>query len=250
MGITELLGIIKDLVLPPGGPLLLLFLAMLVLKRWPGLARAMMVVAILGMWLLSSPVVSTRLMSGLERIQPSEPAEWIQAQAVVVLSGGRYYGAPELQGRDRINGETLSRLDEGVRVARNAELPILLTGGKVSSSDDGTLAELMQRSLIDEFDYPARWLENRSENTQQNALFTREMLEQDDINKIVLVTSAWHMPRAMRNFQNQGFRTIIPAPVGYTTVSGLGIDAWIPNSSALTQSRWALHEWIGWLVGR
>ena len=57
-------------------------------------------------------------------------------------------------------------------------------------------------------------LETRSQNTRENALFTAELLEDTDINEIILVTTARHMPRAKAVFEKEGFE-VIPAPTDY-----------------------------------
>lgn len=68
---------------------------------------------------------------------------------------------------------------------------------------------------------------------------------------LVLVTSAAHMPRAIRNFQAVGLNPI-PAPTQYLTGRGSrsSLLSWLPSSSALEKSELALHEYLGLLAWR
>ncbi len=99
---------------------------------------------------------------------------------------------------------------------------------------------------------PARaiLLEDKSRNSYQNAVYTAEKLEKLGINKILLVTSAFHMRRSEAVFTAQGLE-VIPAPTDYQRLVGpVTMPSWLPSVSDLWQSTHALHEHLGYWVYR
>jgi uncharacterized SAM-binding protein YcdF (DUF218 family) len=104
------------------------------------------------------------------------------------------------------------------------------------------------------------WLETESRNTYENAQFAREILSEKDINKIILVTSASHMPRSVQLFEEQGFE-VIPAPTDYKVTQSnwqgltrasipLQFMNLIPNAESLNSVTNSMKEYIGMLVYR
>jgi uncharacterized SAM-binding protein YcdF (DUF218 family) len=96
-------------------------------------------------------------------------------------------------------------------------------------------------------------LEDRARNTLENAIFTAEMLKPKPQDKWILITSAFHMPRAKALFEAQSFQ-ILAWPVDYRT-AGAG-DRWsffLPPSDGLRRLDLAAKEWVGlvisWLRG-
>jgi uncharacterized SAM-binding protein YcdF (DUF218 family) len=104
------------------------------------------------------------------------------------------------------------------------------------------------------------WLESKSRNTFENAQFAREILTEKDINKIILVTSASHMPRSIHLFEEQGF-DVIPAPTDYDVTQAnwqalrqasipVQIMNLIPNVENLNSITNTMKEYIGILFYR
>jgi uncharacterized SAM-binding protein YcdF (DUF218 family) len=92
-------------------------------------------------------------------------------------------------------------------------------------------------------------LETRSYTTHQNGVFTAEKLRALHINRILLVTSALHMPRAMAVFRKLGISAIAaPAPRQIFVPSEPGFSFWLPDMRALTASRSIIKEYAGLLV--
>jgi uncharacterized SAM-binding protein YcdF (DUF218 family) len=60
----------------------------------------------------------------------------------------------------------------------------------------------------------AIWQQGRSHNTYEDALYSAEILREKGVRRILLVTSAWHMPRSVKLFEAQGFQ-VIPLPSDY-----------------------------------
>ena len=93
----------------------------------------------------------------------------------------------------------------------------------------------------------ARWLENRSRDTHQNAQFSAVILARDGVHKVLLVTSAAHMARAVVEFNEAGIDTT-PAPAAMWTRRETGVMAYVPNADALVRSQRALYEAMGRLL--
>jgi len=94
-------------------------------------------------------------------------------------------------------------------------------------------------------------VEDRSLNTRENALFTYELLKGRNVRRILLVTSAMHMPRAVATFRKVGF-DVMPAPADFHTGwadPDLPLQWW-PSAGRLGDSDLAVKEWLGQLTYR
>ena len=94
-------------------------------------------------------------------------------------------------------------------------------------------------------------LEETSRNTRQNADYSAALLKARDIEHILLVTSALHMPRALALFKAQGLE-VTPAPTDFEAGQEPphGLLAWLPDAGALNGSALAMKELVGLWVGR
>lgn len=235
-----LTNLVSAFLLPPLNLLLVAALGLLLWKKRPRIARILLTASIALLWLLSTPFCAEMLLQQLEG-KPYN-VDLRPAQAIVVLGGGTYFHAPEYGG-DTISDASLQRVRYAAKLYRDNGLPILVSGGKPLGN---TLSEAqqMKRVLVEEFQVPVMWTEDASDNTQKNALASRRLLARSSINRIALVTHAWHMPRAAAAFKAAGFE-VIPAPTAYTTRYQLDLLAFIPNAGALHDSKIFMHEVIG-----
>jgi uncharacterized SAM-binding protein YcdF (DUF218 family) len=244
-------SILKDLVvaffLPPGNGLLLLCVAGLFRRRRWAFGMAAFGTALL--ILQSLPPVSGALMASLERGAGHVLLDAEGAQAIVVLSGGLALDAPEYGG-ETVGERTLIRMRYGALLARRFGLPVLVSGGRPEEAENSEAA-LMADILDREFAVKARWQEIRSRTTAENATMSAVILKEAGVNRIVLVTQAFHMPRAVRLFRSAGLE-VIPAPTDFKTDSNASIafGSLLPRISAMRNSYFALHEWLGiaWLA--
>ena len=166
-------------------------------------------------------------------------------QAIVVLSGGRAPIAREYRNLDTVNSRSLERLRYASRLAKVHSLPIVLVGGSVNDERKSE-ASLMQQALKTDFGVEATLLEEESKNTFENARFVNKILKDNSISKILLVTHAYHMPRAMWCFNDVGLEPIAAPTIFYKRNSAEPeMKDYIPRASALTKTRIALHEYIG-----
>ena len=129
---------------------------------------------------------------------------------------------------------------------------IVLTGGggALRAGDVESEAETMQRVLLAFGISPARLvLEGESRNTDENAGLTRGLLGANR-GTVVLVTSAFHMPRSMALFRKASVEAIAwPTDYRSTGRDGFGLDFTDPVSNLETASS-AMKEWIGLAVYR
>jgi len=235
-------NLVAAALLPPLVLVILLATGLLLRRRQPRLATSLTLLATAALYALSTPWVGGLLLKSLEISAPVSPAQLQTADAIVVLGGGRRTDAAEYGG-DTLNGISLERLRYAARLHRASGLPILVTGGKPGS---GSLAEgrIMQHILQDEFGISVRWVEDAALTTWDNARLAALLLKQADVQRIVLVTHAWHLRRAAPLFEAQGLG-VVPAGIQFSRTRVDSVMDLIPTPAGLRDSTFALHEWLG-----
>ena len=119
----------------------------------------------------------------------------------------------------------------------------MVSGGRVHGEARAE-ATLMKRALRDSFGIETTWVETQSRNTAENARFSAAMLQQEGVHRVALVSQAWHLPRAVREFEAAGL-SVLPAPTEFASPPPDSLWAWLPRAYHLRQSTQALHEWLG-----
>ncbi|OYU71816.1 MAG: hypothetical protein CFE45_42100 [Burkholderiales bacterium PBB5] len=174
--------------------------------------------------------------------------------AIVVLGAGRRAQVLET-GEAALKPLTMERLAHGLWLAKRTGLPVAYSGGIGHGSLPGaTEAEVAQRVATQDFGQPLRWTEDRSRDTRENARYSVALLHAAGIQRIVLVTHAFHQRRALAAFERASrdagvAMALLPAPVGVLPQRPLNLGDWLPNEEAFALSRIVLHEWLGWLAG-
>jgi uncharacterized SAM-binding protein YcdF (DUF218 family) len=235
-------GVLTSLLLPP--TLFLMIGVVAGLLAWRGSPRAGMLAAAaaLGALALSTPLAVGLLQLSLERDLRGPVAG--DPRAIIILGGDVAHGAA---GHD-VGPLTLERLRAGAALQRSSGLPILVTGG-VLGPGQPALAELMARSLAQDFQAPAHWVEAAAADTRDNATLAVGMLRAAGIESAWLVSQGWHLPRASEAFARLGF-PVLPAPVRLEgSRQFLGSDL-LPRPDHLGESWYAIREWAGRLVYR
>ena len=231
--------LLKAIVLPPTGPLLLAAAGLLIIGRAPRSGRIVAWMGIALLLALSTPMVAFALLTLVDTAPPLDLQRARNAQAIVILGGGIRRHAAEYGGGDTLGRLTLERVRYGAEVARLTGLPVLVTGGSVLGGEPE--ATLMRAALEHEFGVPVRWLELQSRNTHENALRSAEILRPAKISRIVLVAHSFDMPRARAEFTAQGIEAI-PAPTGIPSGQiDTALDV-LPSMAALQGSYFALYE--------
>lgn len=243
---TKAVGI---LLTPPGIIVVLAVIGLLLLPRRRRLGSGLLWVSTLALLILSLPVTGFALLRTLENSVVALPSPDVAlregAGAIVVLGAGRYENAPEY-GRDTPNALAIERLRYAARLHRLTGLPLLVAGGS-AFGERRPEAELMRQVLVEDFGVPVEWVETRSRNTYENAAYGHPMLEAAGVRRVLLVTHAWHMPRAAWAFRQAGI-VILPAPLGFHGSSGeRSALRYLPSSRGLLFSSRALTEYLGLL---
>ena len=237
---------LSTLLLPPVNIVLLLLLALWWRKRARGLATASLWAGGGLLVALSMPLVADVLCRQVEVYPPLSEAALADtdAGAIVVLAGG-WRRAPEYGG-PTVNLFSLERLTYGAWLHRRTGLPVAVTGGLIRDSNSISEASLMAGVLADEFGVEPRWVEARSRNTAENALFTVPLLKEAGIRHILLVTHAFHMARAVPLFEARGIE-VTPAPMAFYASPEFRFwgASLVPGAKALWRSYLALHELLG-----
>lgn len=220
-------------------------------KRFP---IVLLSLAIAILWLSSNSIFSNWLLRSLEW-QYLPTGELPNAEVIVVLGGGT---KPRIAPRPWYEvSEAGDRILYGSWLYKQGKSPLLLVsggradwygeGGNPESEDMAAIAEAMgvpRAAILQEPD---------SLNTRENAVNTKQILSQKGINKILLVTSALHMPRSMAIFRKLGFE-VIAAPTDFLAVQNENSKGWgilldlLPNAEALKNTTNAIKEYIGLLV--
>ena len=240
--------LLAQLMLPPLAPLLLILIGLLLLRRWRPAGLSLAWIGLALAIFTTSPATVGWLLGPLEATPPIGIPEARQAQAIVILGGGRRSYAPEYGG-ETVGRLTLERVRFGARIARESGLPVLLTGGL--PGDGLAEADLMHDALENDFGIAPRWIERASRNTRENAAFSAVHLEAAGVTRIVLVTHAVHMPRAAAEFETHGFE-VIRAPTGWfgNREPSDDLPSLLPSANSAFAGWLATHEWLGRLAYR
>jgi uncharacterized SAM-binding protein YcdF (DUF218 family) len=235
--------IILSLVLPPSSLVLLAFAGLPLARHRPRLGKLLIGIALLGLIVLSTPWVSGALIQSLQKFPPISDEQLAKCQAIVVLGGGIYRDAPEYRS-DTIGNVSLERLRYALHLSKVSGIPVLATGG----APEGGVAEAaaIRKSAETDFGREIKLIEDQSLDTASSAYLSSQILKRHNIQRIALVSNAWHLPRAVTNFEAAGL-AVVPAPMGFL-VSTNDFGAFLPSASALSVSSRAFHEWLGILA--
>jgi uncharacterized SAM-binding protein YcdF (DUF218 family) len=222
------------------------------LKRRSKAASWLFAISILWLWLWSSPVWSDFLKSSLESSYHYQAAEkYPAADAIVVLGGGiRGFAGASLPPID-LNRAADRELFTAQLYHCGKAGTILLSGGADPLYRTGSSALSMKIFLIN-LGVPARAirLDAASRNTVENAREVVRMVRMMKGKRILLVTSALHMRRAMWLFSDSGLE-VIPAPTDFEVVAiPFSLYRLAPDAEALENSSRAFREIIGLWIHR
>lgn len=238
--------------LSPVGLVLALLLAggiLMLLGGAPRLARGLTACSFLLLLAFSLPWLPNALLRPLEsQIRPFSGLQEAQPRpkAIVVLGAGHHVrpGQPPV---DWLGRAASARLMEGLRLrglAGLSELTLIFTGD--SGRESLPVAEAMKRAALS-LGVPEAAIVSETaprDTVEEMAVLSRRLGE----SPFVLVTSAAHMPRALRLAEGAGLNPI-PAPTDYRLVqaSAASWQAWLPSAGNLQRADHALHEWLGLL---
>ncbi len=254
--------VLKLFVLPPG--VFLVGLGVVLVLWWRSratLARRVLILNLIFLWVLSTGAGAFLLSQGLERVGASAPAALTgKEEAIVVLAGG----ASKKQEEDPLlilSTASARRLLWALKLYEHssARLPIVYTGGSSDPYDPETIEAATAKRFAVSRGIPEEnfWVESRSRDTYENALAVRQMFDTRFPGKfphrIVLVTSAIHMPRARLVMEALGFEVVSASAPEEPVQFRWNILEFLPQPHALSGSTVALNEWVGiagyWFIG-
>jgi uncharacterized SAM-binding protein YcdF (DUF218 family) len=244
---------------PVGLSCLLLAMALVMIgRRRSRLAMIPITFALLIMALSSSGVVSEQLVRSLE--WQNLPRELPTADAIVVLGGctqSKVDPRPWVEVMDA--GD---RVLYAAKLYREGKAPkLILSGGRFEWFGKGPSEAADMAELLIPMGVPATAIlqDPTSLNTRENAVNVKQIMAAQGIKKILLVTSAMHMPRSRLIFKKLGIDAI-PAPTDFLIVKGEGFQSTqhvilgiLPDADPLRNTTRALKEYVGivvyWLRG-
>lgn len=220
---------------------------------WRNLGRVLVTVGFALLVLFGSNAFSDHLLWSLEkRYEPFRPTGGPDGGAfpLIVVLGGGHADAPAIPVSSQPESSTLFRLTEGIRLHRIFPgSKLLLSGGRMNStvSDAEVMADLAKSFGVPGEDL---LLEDRSRDTEDQARLIKPLVGTEPF---LLVTSAWHMPRAMFLFEREGAKPTA-APTDYLARQGEGFtqERFLPSPRALLKATKAVYEYLGfaWLKVR
>ena len=232
---------------------MVLILSMGILGLSARFARLFLFVAVAVLWGASTPIFADYLGLTLEQQYPPVAVEATPAaDAIVVLGGGVEGPAPP-----RITVELSDAADRvlhAARLYRAGKAPVVvISGGAIPwLGSDIPEAESMQ-TLLEEWGVPAASTisESISGNTHDNAVLTKRLLVEHGLRRVLLVTSAMHMRRALATFASAGVDAV-PAATDFTVTyrDRCTVIDFLPDAKALSHTTDAIKEYIGYAYYR
>jgi uncharacterized SAM-binding protein YcdF (DUF218 family) len=249
--ITFTLAKLMSLMIYPLSMSLLLGVVALIFSRlqWTRSSFYTLLLAFGWLYLCSTSLFANFLTGSLEREAMPRAMSVIAPADAIVLLGGAMRGDTHMGTLPDLN-QRADRLVYAVALYKAGKAPVLvLTGGGVEGAR--TEAEQM-KDLLEVMGVPSQHvlLEKKSRNTHDNAVYSAQLLKARGMDRILLVTSAYHMRRSLALFEAQGL-DVVPAPTDYQRlVTSQVLPGWLPTVGNLYQSTDALHEIVGYWVYR
>jgi uncharacterized SAM-binding protein YcdF (DUF218 family) len=195
------------------------------------------------LYLASIEPVADRLIKPLQGTEPSPLASSLKADAIVVL-GGDLKKKPFPTSDVEVAG---NRTLKAARLFKQKVAPVIVVSGGSGDLFDPDFKEAdLMKALLVELGVPGGKIlvETRSRNTRENALYAKEELDRVGAKKIILVTSAFHVPRAQALFRRLGIE-VVPAPSDYFTIDRkFNPFSFIPDTGSLERSQLAVKEYV------
>jgi len=265
LGISNWKPAVAALLLPPMPLIVLVIWGAIWLYRGRVAGWLLLLPACATLWLGSTSAVGEMLTRtllspppalGLDAIAQLKQAQARQpgSIAIVVLGAGQESLAPEYA-MSTLPPRAMARLRYGLWLGRETGIPVGYTGGVgYGSSATAPEAETAARIAAQEFGRPLKWVETRSRDTRENANQTVGQLRPLGIRRFVVVTHGWHMPRALRAFEQAGQMSgggieVTAAPMALARPVEASWLRWMPSSQGHERVRDVLREWIGRLAG-
>lgn len=232
--------------------LVLLLAGLVLMPRRPRLGRRLCWAALAALVLSSWISGPEALVRNLESRYPNPSTVDARRFVGVVVLGGALSSSKLWEAHDQVGlNSQAGRMTEAVALMRkHPHLKLLFTGGTAKLDGSGASEALRARVFFDAMgvDLARVLLEDASRNTYENALHSARLAGVDKRQAWLLLTSAYHMPRALGVFRQAGWN-VTPWPVDYRITPH---DSWFDFSLYYGPHLWSLaaHEWLGYWVYR
>jgi uncharacterized SAM-binding protein YcdF (DUF218 family) len=224
--------------------ILLALIALLGLLRWRRCSRALLALALLLLLAVGCGPLPNWLLARLQADYVVDaPIAWGQRTVIVLLGAGTV----RVAGSDRVEASLFAhgRIDKAAALYRECRLAghackIEVSGGDargLGQPEAAIYAGDLQRLGVDAADL---LLEPRSMNTWQNAQFSGPLLKSYGADRVLLVSSGFHLRRGMLYFAHFGIHAV-PMRADYVD----GVRSWLPLSYNFAMADLALHEYAG-----
>ncbi|MBU2702860.1 uncharacterized SAM-binding protein YcdF (DUF218 family) [Sporomusaceae bacterium BoRhaA] len=236
-------------ILPPG--IFILLLAALSVWSWrkkQPVSKFLVFITVI-FYVCSTGIMSNSAIRFLE--SQYVPSSEVTGDVIIMLGGGATLDTPNIEGKGHLSGFAANRLLTAAQLYYKLKIPIIVSGGRVFETT-GKEAEIARATLL-QLGVPADHIiiEDQSTNTTENARFSKEKIQQYHFEQPILVTSAFHMPRAVKQFEKVGV-TVQAFPTDYqTNVQGnWDFRQWWPTADGLYNLSLAIKEYVGLIVVR
>ncbi len=246
---------------PAGLSCVLLVASFILWKNRPNTSRRLVLAAFLLLFTFGNRWISMSIVRSLEqRYLPK--AEYPRSDVAVILGGGT--DAPQYpRSTVEVNGAG-DRVIYGVKLYKDGVVDkLIVTGGTAAWQGDyrtSPAQDMMSLLILMGVPQEDIILEPDSLNTYEDAQFSAEIIRDQGFKKVILVTSALHMPRSVKLFTNLGVE-VTPAPVDYTITDQEWRELWtvtpenilinlLPTSGSLKSTTSSMKEYIGMIVNR
>jgi uncharacterized SAM-binding protein YcdF (DUF218 family) len=220
--------------------------------RFARLGRRLMALAAAALGLALLTPAGALLLRPLEDRFPRPPANLPAPDGIIVLGGATDAARTSARGEVYLNGEA-ARMTTAVELARRYPAArLVFTGGSAALFEKGEAEAVAARKLWLALGMPEERMtfEEKSRNTWENAVFTRDLVKPKHGETWLLVTSAWHVPRSAGIFRRAGF-AVVPYPVAYRTYGDARDYLLFPPAiERAAMLECAVREWIGLLAYR
>jgi uncharacterized SAM-binding protein YcdF (DUF218 family) len=241
-------------VYPLGAAIALGLCALLLsLTRFRKLGRGLLAVTLAGLWIAATPAFANWLGWQLESRYPAELIESLpQSDAIILLGGAMRQPLSARSGPSL--AEAGDRIIAALRIYRAGKAPrILVTGGNLPWQTNAVPEAEHIASLLAELGVPRSdiVLETASRNTRENAVNSAAIVKEEGWRSALLVTSAFHMHRALAAFATAGV-AVTPAPADFRARRPFydGLLDFLPDAEALSLTTLSVKEWLGLLAYR
>lgn len=245
-------------ILTDPGNLLLIFLAvgmLLLWTPWRRFGRRLVALTTLALLVIAIVPFGQVAFQALENRIPPPREMREHIGGIVVLGGVIDQFVSAARGQPAINGAVERLTEFAALAARYPDAKLVFSGGSGNLADQSIKETDAAKPFLASLgmDTSRILFESDSRNTYENAVYSKQIAHPADGEPWILITSAFHMPRALGCFRQTGW-SVIPYPVDYNTTGTAELAAGFALQSGLSGLSTALHEWLGlmfyYLTGR